>query len=107
MRGQRRLPGWSSMSSVTRGRTRLDGASTISFSAYLPSLWRWVERMPRRGSGSGPSTAAPARGEVDAGRVDLRPHHQHVARPPGTDPLVGHGEHVDEARALVAHVHDR
>src|ERR1051325_1719891 len=60
MRGQRRLPGWSSVSSLTRGLMRLDGISTISFSAYLPSLWRCVERIPRRGSDSGPSTAAPA-----------------------------------------------
>jgi hypothetical protein len=53
------------------------------------------------------ATSRPGGGEIEPGRVDLRADHEHVARAARADEAVRDGEHVEEARALVADVHHR
>ena len=111
--------GPASISGETRGSQSAVGTSTMSFFAYLPSLWRCVVRMPFAGIGllaehdGGGAVAeddgdlAPGGRQVEARRMRLRADDEHAPRLARPDELVGHGEHVEEARALVADVHRR
>ena len=54
-----------------------------------------------------PADLAPLGRQVEARRVRLGSDDQHVARRARPDERVGGGEHVEEARALVANVHCR